>query len=1307
VRATDRFVTLDNVELENFQPKRNTRRSRTQPLSIVKAGEYLSIATNPSAEADGLYAKFSEHAQDYHIAEIKSTRNDGARYIYGLPVYNIVQKEVTFNASNLPVNCENGQVTYTPNDQNSSRNNQGVDGFFSRTTLPPYAHSYLLTNVLSADFVDLEPVGPGDEDLGSYVNFDYTQINNYGWRMPYETNTANFDEGLYTVKGSYGDEKGSYLYGRKDVYFLAKITTKNYVAIFNTSSRSDGYGVAGENGGKDSEPLRRMKKLDSIALYAKGAYELNPNCEPIKVVHFEYEENSLKQLCQGIPNADNNGGKLTLKRVYFTYGGSEKGRLSPYEFYYDMNNNPNYSHSSYDRWGNYKERPSGNVCGLNDNPTNQEYPYVDQDNEDTDLWSAAWSMTKIKLPSGGTIEVSYESDDYAYVQDKLATQMFKISGIGYVDGSDDIDVICNQQEGLRIDDPAKIFIELKNPVTVPDGVEPEDYFYERYLQGLDWIYFRTMARVNKSSQNGGYEYVSGYAKLRQSLVDSPKAYGLCNPNSSGEYQNGWFELEMVEDLHPISLAAVQFARIYTPQKAYGYEVNENSDIGDFIKALSAGPFVSSALEAFQGSNKYLFNTQGLGKDIKLNKSWVKLVSPDRSKKGGGSRVSQLSLSDNWAKMESGGETHPSYSQKYEYTKVLQNGEVISSGVAAYEPVIGNDENPLKNPVPNGNKKAPLAPEERFYKEKPYGESFFPAPQVGYSMVKVTSITPEDVIRHATGYVEHEFYTAKDYPVRTEQTDANPLPKKSGFLSQLFSQNVKDFMTASQGYVVELNDMHGKPKATRVFAQGKENAISGVEYYYKDNGRILETGQRLRGDRLVNETTVIKADGMVDNGALVGLDYDFVNDFRQQETVAINTGAQGNMYFFMVWIIPVYFPAIWPTVNRQHTRFRSAATTKVISRYGLLDEVVAWDQNSVITSKVIALDAATGEAVVNQTINEFEDEEYTLNYPAHWIYKGMGPSYTKEDLIFSGISVTNSQMSLSPELQDLIVTGDKMLMLEFGGNNTHEFVWVTKETINGSTFWRIENKNGDAIPDGLYFFRMVRPGERNQLTASAGSITTRRNPINSAKIETIDENFGVLSASANEYSDSWRTFCDCTLGYGDEGQNNPFLRGLAGQWRPLRSYYYLTDRVNQPSTVESLRTEGVYERFSPMWNAPANASHPWEQTIGDNWKYTSEVANYSPYGQPIEEVNIANIYSSALYGYNHSLPVAVAANAQRREIVFDGFEDYNLNKCADGHFNFYQFNNHKTTTKAHSGRYAIRLAPEDMISVTRNLNGCNK
>ncbi|MEZ5059470.1 MAG: hypothetical protein R2879_20755 [Saprospiraceae bacterium] len=40
----------------------------------------------------------------------------------------------------------------------------------------------------------------------------------------------------------------------------------------------------------------------------------------------------------------------------------------------------------------------------------------------------AWNLKSIELPSGGKINVEYEADDYAYIQDRRAGQMFFISG---------------------------------------------------------------------------------------------------------------------------------------------------------------------------------------------------------------------------------------------------------------------------------------------------------------------------------------------------------------------------------------------------------------------------------------------------------------------------------------------------------------------------------------------------------------------------------------------------------------------------------------------------------------------------------------------------------------------------------------------------------------------------------------------------------------------------------------------------------------------------------------------------------------
>ncbi len=54
-------------------------------------------------------------------------------------------------------------------------------------------------------------------------------------------------------------------------------------------------------------------------------------------------------------------------------------------------------------------------------------------------------LTSIDLPSGGKLEIETEADDYQFVQDKKAMQMFKIHGFsdddGFLDPTDDSDVL--------------------------------------------------------------------------------------------------------------------------------------------------------------------------------------------------------------------------------------------------------------------------------------------------------------------------------------------------------------------------------------------------------------------------------------------------------------------------------------------------------------------------------------------------------------------------------------------------------------------------------------------------------------------------------------------------------------------------------------------------------------------------------------------------------------------------------------------------------------------------------------------------
>lgn len=1305
VVATEKFETNSGVPILLQNTKRNKRQKRNQTFQVITKGEYSQLATDRS-----LFDLFSTHGKSNHIAEIRITKTDGSRYNYGIPAYNTKQVEVTFNASGLTPDCRKGLVTYTSGN-NTNSNDRGVDKYFSRTELGDYAHSYLITSILSSNFVDVKDDGPTDDDLGTYIKFKYEKIDNYRWRTPYEANSAIYNEGLKTVSGyNNGDDKASYLYGEKDVFFLDSIITKNNIAVFYKSPRKDALGVNGENGGKKVSTT--LLKLDSICLYSKYEYYANPlTATPIKGVHFEYDYSQ----CLGLPNSAGinhaESGKLTLLKVYFTYGKSKKGRLSPYKFKYNQLTNFDYNLNEYDRWGYFKKEDGNSGCGYTDELTNVEYPYTNQDPNLTDQWAAAWELETIKLPSGGKIELQYESDDYAYVQDQKATQMFKVTGVGYGDGDYNKSLeIKDRDESKRV----RLFFKLQE--SVPPGINTDEekasYLYDKYLKGLEWIYFKSMAEVNKSSKNNGYEYVSGYAKLGD-------YWGVCQ-NSEGEY--GWIELQSVGNFHPISQAALQFARIYTPKEAYNYTVNEDGGVENILMFMADGGFASGAIEAFMGADNYLYNVKKLGRKININKSWVKLLSPNQKKLGGGSRIKQLAIADSWSDMTiSSGSQSARYIQEFDYSTTNENGELISSGVAAYEPMVGGDENPLKKPVFYGDDKAPLAPDERYYKEEPFGESFFPAPIVGYSCVKVKSLTDESISRHASGYVVNEFYTAKDYPVITKRTgiDNEHLERKSGFLASLLTQNVKHYMTANQGFSVVLNDMHGKPKSIKVFGEGKTTAISGVSYYYQDNGSTLD-GKRIQGNKLVNIATVIEKDGTINDGtisngttykkALVGVDYDFVTDFREQQTDALNIGAQFDLYTFTIFIFPIVIPTVWPTVSTEKTRFRSAATTKVVQTYGLLDETVAWDQNSSISTKVVALDAETGQPLVTQTVNEFNDEEFGLTYPAHWRYNQMGLAYKRMGLECKNIVVTGKGIFANHTLPNgsyAIQPGDELALYDKTTGIFSVKAWAWDDNDYYESLYLLDS-DGDKIPNGEYNIKIICPVHKNMLEASIGSLASKENPLKNPDPNhklNIKKEHNILNASAIEYDHVWGTFCDCNLG--SDGGGNPFLNGHLGMWRPKRTFYYPADRTTTQGDLEPnpIQIDGVYAGFTPMWIPPAASGEPWIEQNYD-WRYTTTAVQYSPYGPQIEDTNYIGVYSSALYGYNHSLPVALASNSQRREIAFDNFEDYNMSKCVDGHFSFYEFNNRLTKTKAHSGRNSIRLSPEDRISVTRNFKGCN-
>ena len=84
-------------------------------------------------------------------------------------------------------NVQTGLIDYEKNVDDTKDNAKGLDNYYNKVVTPGYAHSYLLTTVLSADYVDRDNIpGPSDGDLGTYTKFNYVRVmEKFKWRTPF------------------------------------------------------------------------------------------------------------------------------------------------------------------------------------------------------------------------------------------------------------------------------------------------------------------------------------------------------------------------------------------------------------------------------------------------------------------------------------------------------------------------------------------------------------------------------------------------------------------------------------------------------------------------------------------------------------------------------------------------------------------------------------------------------------------------------------------------------------------------------------------------------------------------------------------------------------------------------------------------------------------------------------------------------------------------------------------------------------------------------------------------------------------
>ncbi|WP_405206219.1 hypothetical protein [Aquimarina sp. LLG6339-5] len=405
-----------------------------------------SMLENSSYEDNGLLKPNIDYEYSGGgIAGFKITSPDGKTYHYSLPVYN----------------SEIVSRTYGLYDGRRGKE----DSYVEKRQYEGYATHWLLTAVTGPDFIDNGDGIASNGDLGYWVNLEYGKwSNSFIWYAPYGEEYIANDEDP-NVK--------SYTWGRKEIFYLDKIKTRTHTALFVKEERLDSRGKALIHKERLnsvtvndieflSQQLLRLKEIILLKNNPNGGVLVNKtnksnlNITPpantyISTAKQNYslqddildrndltstEWNSLKNnalkiidfsssysysLAQETPNSSS--GRLTLNGINFK-GKKGINSIPPYKFEY--NNVEKFNWKNKDDWG-YN----------NSNPSN-------------------WSLTKITNPTGGSVEINYESDVFFTAVDHkitfdLENEKYTASNMNYNTGEFFIDS-GNTDLGIQIGD---------------------------------------------------------------------------------------------------------------------------------------------------------------------------------------------------------------------------------------------------------------------------------------------------------------------------------------------------------------------------------------------------------------------------------------------------------------------------------------------------------------------------------------------------------------------------------------------------------------------------------------------------------------------------------------------------------------------------------------------------------------------------------------------------------------------------------------------------------------------------------------
>ena len=937
-----------------------------------------------------LKANSATTTQTKAIAEFSVTNESGKNFIYGLPVYAKNEWSMQYGMQGLTAaNIENNFLAYSTDKTTQV-------GELRRSA---YATSYLLTEIVSPDYVDRTLDGPTPTDFGSYVAFSYIKqhgagnANWYHWRMPYQGHVYNRNSISDPL-----DDMGSFSEGDKEIYQLQAVRTKTHTAIFTTSVRQDGVdALSGDDARKaNANPnltqRNKLSKLDYIELYANEDVEpkIDPTTKrviwqpisskpiPLKKVSFHYDYS----LCPGTVNSIA-GGKLTLQSITTEYNGQTTQK--PYEFHYtyptydakdypdvypdiyrtsfavgykDLEENPTYSKFSLDAWGNYQPNGEARQRSMQSWLNQSEYTSKTFD-------PAAWQLKRITLPSGGEIHVQYEEDDYAYVQNQTAHAMVTLDQ-GYNNATSEYEYVV---------DPATAGIKGADIDRCVDLIK------KLYVDTGQRMYFKFLYKLinnnNELDINAcNVEYITGYVVVRGvSVIDKKIKLQIGDPKE--EYT---IPRQVCQDFTQTQrLGKLRLGTTCDPQQV-GVDTKADPQkllrqFGAWVKAVNLP------------ARSYLCAK------INPSLSYFKLPMPT-SKRGGGLRVKRLLTFDK------GLDGIPVlYGSEYEYRaydKLI--GDWRSSGVATTEPTSMREENALVAFIPRLSQSKLskiIAGPDRKQSEGPLGESLLPGASVGYSRVTVKNIHSG---KTNPGYSISEYYTCQEFPMEWRKTPLISQREYNTLFTGLFNSVTND-VRATQGFSFILNSMHGQPKREATYAG------SYVDINTKSNTNSTLISEQQYSYFAPQNGETIRIQDQPESSGKKSVWQDFPG--RDVDVTMAQRAVQDRTNDVSVEVdadFTPFFPLgiLWVTGSVSLSKFRSDfythTTSKVIRYPAIVKQVVSFHDGVRDTVENLAFDRYTGTPVAVKTTDAGRGAYLKQDVMASWVYPEMQGKAQNEGLV---------------------------------------------------------------------------------------------------------------------------------------------------------------------------------------------------------------------------------------------------------------------------------------------------------------------